>query len=137
MPTQRDPEQTFAQKWFDGVHCNVGGGYEAAGLSDIVLLWMAEHAKSCGLDLDLDVLDPRVHPDARHDPENSQTLMYRALAVLKKVNALTLGVGFSPQEIDDLRTNVDWYGNYLRTGEDESVGRSAEADGARGPRPAA
>ncbi len=36
-----DPEPAnIEQNWFPGVHCNVGGGYDEAGLSDIALTWM-------------------------------------------------------------------------------------------------
>ena len=32
----------YEQKWFPGVHSNVGGGYDRLGLSDCALEWMAE-----------------------------------------------------------------------------------------------
>lgn len=44
--------QTIEQMWFCGVHSDVGGGYEDAGLSDIALEWML--AKARGADLRLD-----------------------------------------------------------------------------------
>lgn len=44
------------QRWFAGVHCNVGGGYEERGLSNQTLLWMAEKAEMTGLFLDPDKL---------------------------------------------------------------------------------
>lgn len=44
------------QRWFAGVHSNVGGGYTERGLSNIALRWMAEQARSCGLDLGDNVL---------------------------------------------------------------------------------
>lgn len=37
------------QLWFAGVHCDVGGGYGATGLSDVALRWMIDEATSCGL----------------------------------------------------------------------------------------
>lgn len=33
---------TISQKWFIGVHCNIGGGYADTGLSDITLQWMID-----------------------------------------------------------------------------------------------
>lgn len=42
--------QICEQVWFPGVHSNVGGGYEDAGLSDIALKWMAEKAANKGLE---------------------------------------------------------------------------------------
>jgi len=42
-------EQVLEQVWFPGVHCDVGGGYNAAGLSDEALDWMIRKAEACGL----------------------------------------------------------------------------------------
>ncbi len=44
--------QTMEQVWFAGVHTNVGGGYQDAGLSDITFLWMKEKAQARGLAFD-------------------------------------------------------------------------------------
>ena len=41
--------QVLEQVWFPGVHCDVGGGYNAAGLSDEALYWMMQKAQDCGL----------------------------------------------------------------------------------------
>ena len=41
--------QVLQQVWFPGVHCDVGGGYNAAGLSDESLYWMMDKAHRCGL----------------------------------------------------------------------------------------
>lgn len=43
------PGQDVRQVWFRGAHGGVGGGYAAAGLSDIALDWMAEAAVAEGL----------------------------------------------------------------------------------------
>lgn len=131
MLPERAGGQTFAQKWFDGVHCDVGGGYVPAGLSDASLVWMAQQAKAVGLDLDLSVIDPCVKPNGEQKAQDSQTMVYRVLAVLKKLNAYTLGIGFSKEEIEDLKGNVDWSGNYVRAGRDESVGEMIRAQGPR------
>ncbi len=37
------------QVWFPGVHCDVGGSYPEADLSNITLSWMMQKAKSLGL----------------------------------------------------------------------------------------
>ena len=42
-------DQVLEQVWFPGVHCDVGGGYNAAGLSDEALYWMMQKAQECGL----------------------------------------------------------------------------------------
>ncbi|CAN5865811.1 hypothetical protein BH11PSE8_BH11PSE8_05390 [soil metagenome] len=46
-----NPLQTFKQRWFPGVHCDVGGGYlpEHAGLAEATLQWMVREAIDCGL----------------------------------------------------------------------------------------
>ncbi len=44
--------QVMRQMWFAGAHSNVGGGYAECGLSDSAFLWIAEGAKSAGLELD-------------------------------------------------------------------------------------
>jgi uncharacterized protein (DUF2235 family) len=48
----------FEQKWFDGVHCDVGGGYPDSELSDVALEWMAEKAIEHGLNVELSTLTP-------------------------------------------------------------------------------
>lgn len=52
------------QTWFAGVHSNVGGGYEDAGLSDIALTWMIARARALtGLAFDLDAVKTALKPD--------------------------------------------------------------------------
>lgn len=42
------PRQTLKQRWFSGVHCDVGGGYPVAeaGLSDQAMVWMVDEVAS-------------------------------------------------------------------------------------------
>ena len=49
-----DAKQDFVQKWFAGVHSDVGGGYpdDVAGLSNIALWWMVRESEPMGLLLD-------------------------------------------------------------------------------------
>jgi uncharacterized protein (DUF2235 family) len=112
--SQRPPEQSFEQVWFRGVHCDVGGGYPQAGLSDAALKWMMDRAQRHGLALDVQAIVPEVTENYDQPAGESQRLMYRAVAVLKKLNALTLAVGFTAEEAADLRQRVDWAGNYTR-----------------------
>lgn len=59
--------QTLEQRWFPGVHSNVGGGYPDHGLSDIALKWLMEKAQATGLQFDpgsLDSLDPKLNPNS-------------------------------------------------------------------------
>lgn len=50
------------QRWFAGVHADVGGGYAQCGLSDITLQWMMAEAAGLGLTL-LPGIDAQLAPD--------------------------------------------------------------------------
>jgi uncharacterized protein (DUF2235 family) len=67
--------QVLEQSWFTGVHSNVGGGYEDAGLSDITLYWMARRAEQCGLALDPTWAN-RIVPDEFGELRESRTGLY-------------------------------------------------------------
>jgi len=45
--------QTLEQRWFAGVHSNVGGSYVDDGLANEALKWMLREARDVGLDLDM------------------------------------------------------------------------------------
>jgi hypothetical protein len=111
--TPRAAGQSFEQRWFRGVHSNVGGGYEAAGLSDAALVWMAEVASRHGLGLDVGILHPEPAPSFDAAPASNQKILYRALAIAKKAYASTIAAGMGPSEIEAMR-HVDWWGNYHR-----------------------
>lgn len=82
--------QELKQVWFAGVHCDIGGGYKEAGLSDITLLWMVDQARRHGLRFDTDLLsaampkvmkpeqsiDFRVRPDSTGLLHTSRRGMY-------------------------------------------------------------
>lgn len=53
------------QVWFAGVHGNVGGSYEDAGLSDIALNWMLCHAVNKGLRIDWKKLNIKPNPHGK------------------------------------------------------------------------
>ncbi|MEU5665558.1 DUF2235 domain-containing protein [Streptomyces longwoodensis] len=83
--------QELKQVWFAGVHCDVGGGYTEAGLSDIALLWMVDQARRYGLAFDDEALTAagpqemrprqsvafRVEPDGSGELHESRTRLYR------------------------------------------------------------
>jgi uncharacterized protein (DUF2235 family) len=73
------PGQTLEQVWFCGVHSDIGGGYEHAGLSDIALEWMLRKAEGTGLALDAAVLKALpLSPDPLMKPMNeSRDGIYR------------------------------------------------------------
>ncbi len=61
--------QSLQQRWFPGVHTNVGGGYGDDGVANVALHWMAGEAAACGLDLDQGFL-AKYRPwfgDVRHE----------------------------------------------------------------------
>ena len=72
--------QTMEQRWFPGVHCNVGGGYEDRGLSDRTLDWMIKKAELSGLCIDTKQLAglniPPVSPNFMGVLRNSYTWEY-------------------------------------------------------------
>ncbi|MGC0334200.1 uncharacterized protein (DUF2235 family) [Streptomyces sp. SAI-170] len=82
MPGAAEQGQELKQVWFAGVHCDVGGSYKEAGLSDIALLWMVDQARRYGLAFDDEVLSeagprvmkPDVSTDFRVQPDGSGVL---------------------------------------------------------------
>ncbi len=90
--------QRVEQVWFAGVHCDIGGGYNPPGLSDITLPWMVRRAQDYGLYFEPEAFgyrecayaptpDPTattavrtsVHPNPLQLPENSRTFFYRLI----------------------------------------------------------
>jgi hypothetical protein len=119
LPTLMDPNtaqhnpSNFEQRWFPGVHSNVGGGYPHTGLSDLALEWMAEKATQHGLKLDLKrISHPPVRPDMQETPQNSQTMGYRIASVL--FVKLPACVGLVPKKYKDASPHIQWNGDYLR-----------------------
>ncbi|NIZ12411.1 DUF2235 domain-containing protein [Phaeobacter sp. HF9A] len=67
--TEWAPDQDVEQRWFPGVHGNVGGSYAETGLGDLTLQWMLEEAQANGLAL-RDMVPGQLQPNAfapRHD----------------------------------------------------------------------
>jgi uncharacterized protein (DUF2235 family) len=58
-----DDPGVLEQRWFAGVHSDVGGGYKGCSLADITLLWMAGRARESGLALKPDHLVESGKPD--------------------------------------------------------------------------
>jgi uncharacterized protein (DUF2235 family) len=71
--TPRDFQQVLEQRWFAGVHSNVGGGYPDESLSDIALQWMIEKAKQLGLAFDEDTIKIDVKPNVAGTLYNNRT----------------------------------------------------------------
>ncbi len=77
---QQHPEagdQKMEQAWFAGVHTNIGGGYQDAGLSNITFLWMKEKAEAAGLAFDAAWIDQHIKPDPLGELRDSRTGLYK------------------------------------------------------------
>ena len=79
-PALQSGDWRIEQRWFAGVHSNVGGGYPDRGLSHLALRWMIEKAHECGLEFAAGFQDA-VHPECRCAGVrcDSMTLFYRLL----------------------------------------------------------
>jgi uncharacterized protein (DUF2235 family) len=60
---KRATPQVLEEKWFAGVHSNVGGGYPDEGLADIPLQWMIDKARATGLAFDEEAIKHYVKPN--------------------------------------------------------------------------
>jgi uncharacterized protein (DUF2235 family) len=67
--------QVLEQRWFVGVHSNVGGGYPSTGLSDIALDWIAGKARAC----DLEFGNIESNPNIMEAVQNSRCGVYRLI----------------------------------------------------------
>ena len=61
------PWRSFDQRWFRGVHSDVGGSYARDGLSNLTLAWMVQEAVAHGLRVDTRRLQPGDPLTALHD----------------------------------------------------------------------
>ena len=68
-------KQKLEQRWFAGVHSNVGGGYKDSALSNLALQWLFDRAEAAGLCFnELAVIKPTEFDKGRIT--NSYTPMY-------------------------------------------------------------
>lgn len=71
-------EQKMEQRWFAGVHSNVGGGYADCGLSNRCLQWLIDKAEGAGLCFNAPPLITKTDKD-KDELRNSLSLLYRLL----------------------------------------------------------
>ena len=71
-------DQTLEQRWFPGVHSNIGGGYQRDGLANGALHWMADEATKVRLDLDREFLKP-YRKFWAHELRDSYRHVYRVM----------------------------------------------------------
>jgi hypothetical protein len=80
--TRAAPGQTLEQRWFPGVHSNVGGGYVDDGLANLSYHWMLREAETLGLATDSEYTKHfRPYPQDRL--YNSKTVLYRGLEAIR------------------------------------------------------
>jgi uncharacterized protein (DUF2235 family) len=97
------PDQVVEQAWFPGVHSNIGGSYEDAGLSDTALDWMLKRVrKLTGLRFDDAYIERFVHPDALARGMESRSAMYSGSKVFPYQRLIM-------QEIPEGRGIGEWF----------------------------
>ena len=84
--------QYVEQRWFSGVHCEVGGGYHEEQLSDLPLLWMIHKAQFADLIIDLDMAVTNnnfpifLSPDVCGTPHDSMTFIHKfSPAIIRRI----------------------------------------------------
>jgi uncharacterized protein (DUF2235 family) len=111
--------QQMEQRWFAGVHSNVGGGYADTGLSDLALQWLAQKAREAGLCYDAKVYE-QIKGNSAGELRNSYTPLYwfwlpvwRTITLHKHTNeTLDESVLQRSREINDYRpANIERYIN--------------------------
>lgn len=75
-------DQCVEQRWFPGVHSNVGGGYEDTGLSDLALTWMIGKSEQLGLGFDQQFIES-LKPHFNGELYDSFSPMYHLFETLK------------------------------------------------------
>jgi uncharacterized protein (DUF2235 family) len=88
--------QVLEQRWFTGVHTNVGGGYEKDGLANISLHWLKSKAVALGLEVDEAFLK-HYRPWFGDQLRDSMTWYYRLLGT----HVREIGVGRGSNETID------------------------------------
>jgi uncharacterized protein (DUF2235 family) len=73
---KRATPQVLEQRWFPGVHSNIGGGYPDESLSDITLQWMIGKAKDTGLVFENDFLTKNIKSTYKGTIYNSYVFPY-------------------------------------------------------------
>lgn len=132
--SSRHDKNDFEQRWFPGVHADVGGGYPDTGIADLSLKWMAQKAKEHGMGLVLTNIAYRgFAPNVLAKPENSQTILYRLMTIMSVKLPSLVGIVFPRQNrpyIPHIRMN----GDYVRPIPDKAdIGPEAKAKMAGDP----
>jgi uncharacterized protein (DUF2235 family) len=76
-------EQTLQQRWFAGVHSNVGGGYVDDGLANLAFQWMLKEATAQGLAVDPQFA-AKYNGYAQDRLYRSESALYRVLDAVRR-----------------------------------------------------
>lgn len=95
------PGQRVEQRWFAGVHSNIGGGYARDGLANCALHWIAGNAQAHGLELDREFLKP-YRPFFGHEMRRTFSGAYRLLGPAQRP------IGLTPTETIDRSVYQRW-----------------------------
>lgn len=71
------------QRWFPGVHSNVGGGYDNDGLANIAFHWVLDGARAAGLQVDEDFAR-KYRPFDKDSLYQSATWTFRAFDAIRR-----------------------------------------------------
>ncbi len=98
--TETRPDQTMQQRWFPGVHSNIGGGLQTDGLANIALQWILEGATAEGLHVDNEFLKPfEAHAEAK---------VYESWGLTYKIiEGIRFRVGKGKRVIHGANTEID------------------------------
>ena len=99
--------QIMEQRWFAGVHTNIGGGYAKDGLANYALHWIVRHAQDCGLDVNYDYIW-HYKPYWGHKLYNSMTIFFKLLGKHKRVINLSPNQTID-QSVKDRINHIDKY----------------------------
>jgi uncharacterized protein (DUF2235 family) len=80
--TDHWPDQTLEQRWFAGVHSNIGGGYVDDGLANVAFHWILDGAEAQGLEVDRQFAR-FYRPFPQDRLYRSESLLYRILDGLR------------------------------------------------------
>jgi hypothetical protein len=92
----REPHQTLQQRWFAGVHSNIGGGYTEDGLANVPLRWMLKEAEAQGLALDNTFVGAydAYYQGRKHE---SRSFKFRVLDRVRRRDGLRPLTGYPPE----------------------------------------
>lgn len=106
-----DKDDRVHQIWFAGVHSDVGGGYVAAGLSDVALRWMIDRAMEHGLKFKAQYVAQSVAPTATGSIDESYRGKWLLLGAQRRTipdtdfvhpsvqERLGAGIGYQPPNL--------------------------------------